>query len=242
MGEAMIADFFRTISEKIPYPGRPKNVPPIVRDVRTKSLTYLSERALCDLYDQAVRLEKEGIEGAFVEAGCALGGSAIVLAAAKSQGRPFYVFDVFSMIPPPSPKDGKDVHRRYEAIKSGMAKGLRGNKYYGYEEDLIEKVKGNFDRHSLPVGENHIHLVKGLFQETMKIEEKVALAHIDGDWYDSVMTCLQRITPHLIPGGVLVIDDYDCWSGCRTAVDEYFKDQKDRYRWIKKARLHIIRK
>jgi hypothetical protein len=60
----------------------------------------------------------------------------------------------------------------------------------------------------------------------MQIDQPVALAHIDGDWYESVMTCLQRIEPHLSEEGILVIDDYDAWSGCRTAVDEYFADKK----------------
>ena len=80
------------------------------------------------------------------------------------------------------------------------------------------------------------------FQDTVHIDQPVALAHIDGDWYESVMTCLQRIEPHLAEGGVMVIDDYDAWSGCRTAVDEYFADKMDRYRFKHQARLHIIRK
>jgi predicted O-methyltransferase YrrM len=76
----------------------------------------------------------------------------------------------------------------------------------------------------------------------MQIKDHIALAHIDGDWYESVKTCLERIEPHLVSGGVLVIDDYDAWSGCRTAVDEYFSDKKNLYQYIRKARLHLVRK
>jgi asparagine synthase (glutamine-hydrolysing) len=76
----------------------------------------------------------------------------------------------------------------------------------------------------------------------MTVTEPVALAHVDGDWYDSVMTCLQRIEPRLTQGGVLIIDDYDAWSGCRRAVDEYFKDKQGRYEFIRRSRLHIVRK
>jgi asparagine synthase (glutamine-hydrolysing) len=53
------------------------------------------------------------------------------------------------------------------------------------------------------------------------------------------MTSLQRIEPHLTQDGVIVIDDYYAWSGCRKAVDEYFSDKRDRYEFIRKARLHI---
>jgi hypothetical protein len=39
-----------------------------------------------------------------------------------------------------------------------------------------------------------------------------------------------------------VIDDYDDWSGCRKAVDAYFRDKRDTYEFIRRARLHIVRK
>jgi hypothetical protein len=209
--------------------------------VREESLTYLEAAALSDLYERVSGLEKQGIQGILVEAGCALGGSAIVMAAAKTKARPFFVYDVFGMIPPPSEHDGPEVHERYQVIRSGRSKGIGGNKYYGYEENLLEKVSENFRRYGMPVEANNIYLIKGLFEDTLRIEEPVALAHIDGDWYHSVWTSLQQIEPFLSPQGVLVIDDYDAWSGCRKAVDEYFRDKRDRYEFIRKSRLHIVR-
>ena len=104
------------------------------------------------------------------------------------------------------------------------------------------KCRSNFRRHGVPVETNNVHLVKGLFQETLRVDRPVALAHIDGDWFESVMTCLQRIEPHLTEDGIFVIDDYDDWSGCRKAVDHIFSDKHDRYEFIRKARLHIVRK
>ena len=216
--------------------------PPIIDAVRAGSLTYLGEDALHDLYNQVVSLENEKAEGILIEAGCALGGSAIVMTTAKSKSRPFNVYDVFGMIPPPSNKDGQDVHERYETIQNGKSQGLGQNKYYGYEENLLEKVTDHFRKHHVAVEDNNVRLIKGLFQETIQIQEKVAMAHIDGDWYESVITCLQQIEPNLIHGGVLVIDDYNDWSGCRTAVDEYFENKKDEYEFTQRARLHITRK
>ncbi|MGH9373764.1 MAG: TylF/MycF/NovP-related O-methyltransferase [Vicinamibacterales bacterium] len=87
-----------------------------------------------------------------------------------------------------------------------------------------------------------MRLIEGLFPHTLRIDEPVAFAHIDGDWYESVSCCLARIEPWLVPGGVLVIDDYDAWSGCRRAVDEYFADKKDQFEWMTRARLHLVRK
>ena len=78
-----------------------------------------------------------------------------------------------------------------------------------------------------------------MFQDTITGDEPVALAHIDGDWYESVRTCLERIGPRLSPGGVMVIDDYFHWSGCRTAVDEFLAKHPDDYRTVRRTRLHI---
>lgn len=44
--------------------------------------------------------------------------------------------------------------------------------------------------------------------------------------YESVMTCLTRITPNLVPRGILVIDDYEAWSGWR-AVNEFFDGKEN---------------
>lgn len=220
--------------------GRPK-VPPIVRKVRAEGLTYLNVEALTELQREVRRIEEAGMEGILIEAGCALGGSAIAIAEAKAPGRAMYVYDVFGMIPPPSASDGEDVHQRYEVIRSGRSEGIGGNRYYGYESDLRKRVTDNFQRLGYPVEENHVELVEGLFQETLRPSEPVALAHVDGDWYESVMTCLQRIVPWLVRGGRLVIDDYHTWSGCRRAVDQYFADTRQDFRFEGESRLHIVR-
>jgi asparagine synthase (glutamine-hydrolysing) len=216
-------------------------LPAIIAAVQANHLTYLDTNALKDLHDGVEEIERRGIEGILVEAGCALGGSAIVIAIAKSDSRPFYVYDVFGMIPPPSARDGGDVHKRYQVIRNGQSEGIGGNKYYGYEDDLLEQVVGNFRRHGISPEVTNTHFIKGLFQDAMKISRSVALAHIDGDWYESVMTCLTQLAPQLVLGGVLVIDDYHAWSGCRRAVDDYFEDKRAEFTFVQKARLHIIR-
>jgi asparagine synthase (glutamine-hydrolysing) len=180
------------------------------------------------------------VPGLLVEAGTARGGSAIVLAAAKAPARALKVYDVFGMIPPPTERDGADVHTRYETIAAGEAKGVGGDTYYGYRDDLLGEVTAAFARLGLPVDDNNIELIQGLFQDTIELDEPVALAHLDGDWYESTMTCLERIAPLLVPGGRIVLDDYEKWSGCRAAVDEYFADRPE-YRFERRAKLHVVR-
>lgn len=216
--------------------------PKVVKKVRRGKLSYLDHRALFELYQVILKLEKQQLQGIFIEAGCALGGSAIVIANAKKKTRPFFIYDVFGMIPSPSKDDGEDAHRRYAEIKSGSSVGIKSETYYGYEEDLLKCVKNNFKDFNIDIGKENIHLIKGLYQNTLDVSQPVVFAHIDADWYDSVLICLQKIVPNLVSGGVLVIDDYQDWDGCKRAVDTYFENIRDDFAFIQKSRLHITRK
>jgi predicted O-methyltransferase YrrM len=216
----------------------------ILWSVHRDRLTYLGPSALADLGESVNQLERENRNGIFIEAGCALGGSALVIAAAKKQSRTFRIYDTFGMIPPPSTSDGADAQNRYEIISSGNSPGIGGAQdvYYGYQDNLLERVRQNFFRYGLAPERHRIEMIQGLYEMTLHVNEPVALAHIDCDWYDSVMTCLERIEPHLVQGGVLVIDDYLDWSGCRAAVDRYFTGREAEFEFVMKSRLHIIRK
>jgi hypothetical protein len=210
--------------------------------VKRDGLTYLEEPALVDLAETVSTLEREALPGLFIEAGCGLGGSALTVARFKDQTRPLYVYDVFGTIPPPSSDDGPDAHARYAVIRTGKAAGLAGGTYYGYQRNLKRIVESCFARYGLMVKTHNVHLVEGLYEDTLRAIGPVAFAHIDCDWYSSVMTCLRRIEPRVVSRGVLVIDDYNRWSGCRKAVDEYFGDKGHLYRFVRKSRLHIVRK
>jgi hypothetical protein len=218
----------------------PEAVEETIGRVRAEHLTYLKPNHLRDLASIVLELERRAVPGLVVEAGAALGGSAIVMAAAKAPERPMKIYDVFGMIPPPGERDGADVHERYAKIAGGAAKGVGGETYYGYRDHLYGEVTESFARLGVPADANHVELIQGLFEDTIDLDEPVAFAHLDGDWYESTMTCLERIAPLLVPGGRIVLDDYNAWSGCRTAVDEYFADRRG-FRLRPGAKMHVIR-
>jgi predicted O-methyltransferase YrrM len=212
----------------------------VIDGVRAQHLTYLEPRALRQLARAVRGIERRGVAGIMLEAGTALGGSAIVIAKSKAGERPLRLYDAFGMIPPPSTMDGADVHQRYRVIREGEAGGIGGEVYYGYRTDLLGDVRRAFTRFGLSAEENRVTIVPGLFEETLDVDEPVAFAHVDGDWYSSTMTCLERIVPHLAVGGRLIVDDYLAWSGCRRAVDEYFATDHGCELQMH-ARLHIVR-
>ncbi|HHX08708.1 MAG TPA: asparagine synthase [Chloroflexi bacterium] len=213
----------------------------LIQNIKSHNLTYLDNPALFDLV-QAINLTID-VPGIMVEAGTALGGSAILIASVKPPKKELFLFDTFTQIPPPSNQDGRDVVERYKKIINGEAEGIGGDVYYGYNQNLYDQVKENFSIFGIDLIENHTHLIKGLFQETLIINQPVAFAHIDSDWYESVKFCLNQIMPNLQVNGRVVIDDYDHWSGCKLAVDEFLHSDNNikKYKQLHKSRLHLQR-
>ena len=215
-------------------------IPSSIYKVRAKKLTYLSTKSLFDLSRAVQELDRQKVNGEIIEAGCALGGSSIIISQSKSTNRAFKIYDVFDMIPNPTANDGDDVHQRYDVIKDGDAVGINGDKYYGYTENLIKVVSDNLTQFGTAPETNNIELIKGLFEDTLHPSQQIALAHIDCDWYDPVKLCLERITPNLSVNGKLIMDDYYDWSGCRDATDDFFKDKKDKFSFESiNNKLHI---
>lgn len=69
-------------------------------------------------------------------------------------------------------------------------------------------------------------IVKGFFSDTLgQFEDhKFCFIHLDCDIYSSYMDCLNMLYDKLVPGGVIVFDDYRSpkWPGAEKAVNEFF--------------------
>lgn len=78
------------------------------------------------------------------------------------------------------------------------------------------------------VGSN-VELVKGDILETVPNyvkdhpELKIALLNLDTDIYEPAVTILEELFPRIIPGGILILDDYGVFPGETKAVDDFFK-------------------
>jgi O-methyltransferase len=198
-------------------------LPAVAREVKRRRLTYLSEAKFLSLRQAIGEIARTAVRGDFVEYGIALGGSAVYLASETAGRRRFRGYDVFGMIPAPGEHDDGPSKERYEVIRSGRSKGIGGDPYYGYEQNLYGRVCATFESFGYPVDGVTVVLYPGLFEQTVRFEpgDQVALAHIDCDWYDPVKLCLERTADVLSSGGFLILDDYNDYGGCRTAVDEF---------------------
>ena len=172
--------------------------------------TMLLYARLSALYEAARRLEKEGIEGSFVECGVWNGGSAGVVAAVAKE-RHIWLFDSWKGLPEPSIYD---ISLRGQPGQKGMALGSEEKA----RELLFEKLKLN---------DGTIHLVRGWFSDSLPARKnevgQIALLHLDCDWYESVKLCLEELYDRVVIGGYVFIDDYGHWRGCKKAVDEFIK-------------------
>lgn len=200
---------------------------PLAERVVAANLTYL-DRPKIQLLESCVDdVQGRAVAGDFLEMGIALGGSGILIANLMGPGRRYHGYDVFGMIPPPSAEDPPPVHERYRTIAEGRSEGIGGDTYYGYIDDLYDRVVASFAAFGQPVDGERVQLHRGLFEETLHPESEVAFAHVDCDWYEPVELCIERVWPHLAGGGMMVFDDYTEYGGCTKAVDEFVAANED---------------
>jgi hypothetical protein len=198
------------------------NVPEAIQFLRGNALTYCGRPGKLEVVHEAVKaVEAHHVPGIMLEAGVAMGGSAIIIAKTKSPGRELRLYDVFQMLPPPSANDDPKSHEVYRNFVAGNVSGAVDLNYVNHATDLLAFTRENMKRTGVDPEALHIRFVKGLYEDTLHVDEPVAFAHIDCDWYDSVKLCIERIAPRMSPGGILLFDDYNSFAGCRRAVDEW---------------------
>lgn len=196
-----------------------------INDVSKYTLTN-SER-IVSLIRAVNYLEENAIEGSFVECGVWKGGSIMAalmeLNNLRSFNREIYLYDTFEGMSEPS-----DADESYKGESASLA--------YNAKTDLWEKIKcystlEEVQRNisSIQYPASKIHYVKGKVEDTipgLRTPEKISLLRLDTDWYESTFHELKHLFPRLTKGGIIIIDDYGHWKGCRKAVDEYLNKNK----------------
>jgi len=216
-----------------------------VRRVRANTMT--SFERLASLWQQVRYLDRFGIEGSLVECGTWRGGAVGMMALAHlatepTPSRSIHLFDSFEGLPEPTADDG--------AKAASYARG----RTTGALDTIDACVAPLADNRALLEGaigypRDLLTYHQGWFQDTVPAAAPelgpIALLRLDGDWYESTVVCLDHLYALVPPGGIVVIDDYGHWEGCRKAVDEFLEtseepillshiDYTGRY-WVKQA-------
>lgn len=180
----------------------------LTRRIVEKNLSPLSEAALKQIRQCVLETEANQIPGILVAGGNRTDGSALVMALNKKNQRTLWVFEDIG---------NPDWETPWEAETPSNAPAVK----------LAEKPHKslNWAEFGIHPGKNNLAILHGLPGESVEINQAVAFAHLDGDWYPAISTFLQHILPRLSPGGMVLIDDYYDWNGCREAVDDYFREE-----------------
>jgi O-methyltransferase len=177
---------------------------------RIRPYTELDDERLTSLV-QCV-FELDATQGNIVECGVARGGSAAILAWAS--GRHCWLYDSMQGLPEPSKVDTPTNPAHPSAAS-----------YVGGNETSPEIVASAFQALKLLPSCYTLHA--GWFEDTFALPgpDKIALLHIDADWYDSVLLCLDAWYDKVNPGGFIVLDDYGYWDGCRLAYEQFCRQR-----------------
>ncbi|GAA4337954.1 TylF/MycF/NovP-related O-methyltransferase [Flaviaesturariibacter amylovorans] len=189
-----------------------------------KPYTMTSVERMYSLFRSVSYVLEARIPGDFVEAGVWRGGSSMVIASMlRKRGitdRKIFLYDTFEGMSEPTEADVDFAGARADVL----LKENESNK----EESVwcladLADVQQNMRRTALP--ESQVVYVKGKVEDTIPgtiPAGAIALLRLDTDWYESTRHELEHLYPRLSANGVLIIDDYGHWGGCRKAVDEYF--------------------
>lgn len=75
------------------------------------------------------------------------------------------------------------------------------------------------------VGFANLEIVKGDVFETIPAlaTKEISLLRLDTDTYDTTKFELENLYDRVVPGGVVIIDDYGYTFGCKKAVDDFIE-------------------
>jgi hypothetical protein len=181
-----------------------------------------SVERLIALIDACRYIARYEIPGDVVECGVWRGGSMMAAALTLREVdsvRGLHLFDTFEGMTPPSDADVMGWGNRATGQEMLDADPDREDVYWGVAH--LDEVQANM--RATGYLSERMHFVKGPVEETIPEEapDTIALLRLDTDWYESTKHELLNLFPRVVPGGVLIVDDYGDWQGARRAVDEY---------------------
>jgi len=175
----------------------------IVDMVKTSGMVNM-EQAM-NIYHLLMRVMLLNIPGHIVELGCHRGKTARIMQKVLDVleiDREVHLYDSFEGLPGKRPEDGHTPFRAGQMSANPNApKHLIAGE--GFDEAHIFEL---FDEFKL----RHPIIHRMWFNEITDsdIPSEIVFAHLDGDFYTSIMESLELVYPRLSSGGICIVDDY----------------------------------
>lgn len=122
--------------------------------------------------------------------------------------------------------------------------------FEGLPEDWTSRMRrGFFARDTLPKVRSNCQLIVGWFDQTLPGFKKtrikdgpIALLHVDCDLYSSTVTILENLKDNIVPGTVIIFDEYMNYPGWQLdefkAWQEHVKAHGIKYEYIGRVSRH----
>ena len=151
--------------------------------------------------------------GAIIECGTWRGGMSAALIEMCGKNRDYYFFDSFEGLPPVSAIDGQ-----------WAIEWQNGTDNYNNLTASLTEFRSTIEMS----GGTNVKVIPGFFEQSFpKFQPpSIAILRLDVDLYESTMICLRKFWNHVLPGGLILLDDYNSWEGCSRAVHDFLSSLK----------------
>tara|TARA_B110000238_G_scaffold197641_1_gene240603 strand:- start:251 stop:1021 length:771 start_codon:yes stop_codon:yes gene_type:complete len=195
-----------------------------------KESLNISEQRFLSLFQSVNYIYDNNIDGDLVECGVFRGGSAMMMAKSSlrfakkiNNLKKIWLYDTFEGMANPSIYDVNISNEKavIELEKINKKKNKKDIWAYSPIDYVKERMRD--------IGYKDVKYIKGLVEQTLlnNTPDKISLLRLDTDFYESTKIELEILYPKLEVGGIIIIDDYGHWKGCKKAVDEYFINKKN---------------
>ena len=219
--QALLDDF----GKRVRYADMEPEFMEIFEQVRKYTMTTVER--LYALWSYTGYLCLAELEGDVVECGVWRGGSVMTVALEMLRrgqtDRMIWLYDTFAGLPRPEAVDVDVLGNR--AIDGWEAHTLpNGRTLWAYADE--DDVRRNMARTGYP--DKSMKFVAGMVEVTLPAAapERIALLRLDTDWYASYKHVLNTLYDRVVPGGVIIFDDYGHFDGARKAVDEFRAERR----------------
>ena len=203
-------------------------------------LTMIGDLRLYNIDALLRELDKEGIQGDFMECGVWRGGASIyaqlvIALSGNPHNRSVWLADSFEGLPlPRDPSKDQDYWSKLNYLKVSL-----------------QQVQLNMAHFQL-LPSSHIHYCKGYFHDSLLDchPSKIALLRMDGDMYESTMDQLYSLYPYISLGGRIIVDDWsipvcqramrDFWSAHNITPTEITRIDDNSMYWMKTKEIKLF--
>jgi hypothetical protein len=159
------------------------------------------------------------IEGDIVEIGVWRGGTVMIMLYKLMQlgvtDRDVHLYDTFTGMTEASEFDKE----------SGS--GLHANQIWDRVKCVanFDDVFDNIKSVGYPMDKIHFHIGDIRNVNLEDVPKTIAILRLDNDWFELYKFEMPIFVPRVPTNGIVTIDDYGHWNGCKKAVDDYISSE-----------------